>query len=104
MSESANTGHGHVYPRPDRVVARCGGPALCDVCAKEEAAQKAAAEQPNDGPPPDGTLAATISTVMVLNPDFRHMKVEEIRRACYLIFDACRAHGIEPYDVEVADV
>lgn len=30
-----NLGHGHVIPRPDGVKARCGGPALCSVCAKE---------------------------------------------------------------------
>lgn len=27
-----NTGHGHVYPRPDGSRARCGGPRLCAVC------------------------------------------------------------------------
>jgi hypothetical protein len=27
--------HGHVTPRPDGVVARCGGPALCGDCATE---------------------------------------------------------------------
>jgi len=30
-----NTGHGHVYPRADGVKVRCGGPALCSVCAAE---------------------------------------------------------------------
>lgn len=27
-----NSGHGHVYPRPDRVVFRCGGPVICKSC------------------------------------------------------------------------
>lgn len=27
--------HGHVIPRPDGAKARCGGPALCSVCAAE---------------------------------------------------------------------
>lgn len=31
-NESLNTGHGHVFPRPDGRVARCGGPTLCGVC------------------------------------------------------------------------
>ena len=30
-----NSGHGHVFLRPDGVVARCGGPALCPECAKD---------------------------------------------------------------------
>lgn len=28
----SNTGHGHVFPRPDGARARCGGPALCSHC------------------------------------------------------------------------
>ena len=27
-----NTGHGHVWERPDGVKARCGGPGLCHEC------------------------------------------------------------------------
>jgi hypothetical protein len=37
VSSNANTGHGHVRPRPDGVKARCGGPALCSECAREQA-------------------------------------------------------------------
>lgn len=32
---SPNSGHGHVRRRPDGVVAKCGGPMLCRICAKE---------------------------------------------------------------------
>lgn len=28
-----NTGHGHVWRRPDRRVTRCGGPGLCGTCS-----------------------------------------------------------------------
>lgn len=28
-----NAGHGHVFPRPDGVKARCGGPGLCAECS-----------------------------------------------------------------------
>lgn len=30
-----NTGHGHVFPRPDGVKARCGGPGICMECSLE---------------------------------------------------------------------
>ena len=33
-------GHGHVIPNEDGSKARCGGPMICDQCAKELAAQK----------------------------------------------------------------
>ena len=33
-----NTGHGHVWPRPDGVKARCGGPKMCPECARDYAA------------------------------------------------------------------
>lgn len=38
-----NTGHGHVYPRPDGIRARCGGPGICAECSRE-AARKASGE------------------------------------------------------------
>lgn len=38
---------GPVTPRPDGVKARCGGPAICTVCARE-AAQKAAASRTHE--------------------------------------------------------
>lgn len=31
-------GHGHVYPRLDGSLARCGGPGACVVCSREAAA------------------------------------------------------------------
>ena len=30
-----NTGHGHVWPRPDGVKARCGGSGLCKECSAD---------------------------------------------------------------------
>ena len=30
-----DSGHGHVFPRLDGFVARCGGPAMCPECAKD---------------------------------------------------------------------
>lgn len=34
-SRRANVGHGHVYPRADGTKARCGGPMICQECAKD---------------------------------------------------------------------
>lgn len=31
-----NTGHGHVWVRPDGMKARCGGPAMCSECAADK--------------------------------------------------------------------
>ena len=39
-----NSGHGHVYPRPDGQRARCGGPRMCSVCAADLARKQAEAE------------------------------------------------------------
>lgn len=44
MSDNKNTGHGHVFPRPDGVRARCGGPGLCAECSRDLARK-------NDEPP-----------------------------------------------------
>ena len=32
-----NSGHGHVWTRPDGIRARCGGPRLCKECARDYA-------------------------------------------------------------------
>jgi hypothetical protein len=34
-------GHGHITPRADGVKARCGGPAFCKTCQREQAANEA---------------------------------------------------------------
>jgi hypothetical protein len=54
--------HGHVVPRPDGMLARCGGPALCPACAQELAAQ-----QPPGGIV--GVLRAEASAVVVQGPE-----------------------------------
>lgn len=41
-----NTGHGHVRPRPDGATARCGGPAICPICAREKARETTRADIP----------------------------------------------------------
>lgn len=36
-TSGTNTGHGHVYPRPDGVIVRCGGPRVCKECGVDAA-------------------------------------------------------------------
>ncbi len=37
-NQLSNTGHGHVKPRADGAIAKCGGPGMCSVCNAELAA------------------------------------------------------------------
>jgi hypothetical protein len=46
-----NTGHGHVWPRPDGVRARCGGPAICKDCAFDEGSKRMTANIDASGIP-----------------------------------------------------
>lgn len=55
-----NQGHGHVFPRPDGVKARCGGPNICSVCRDDLIAYKKWA---GETPPPrlQSDLIASLS-------------------------------------------
>lgn len=44
-----NTGHGHLWKRPDGMVARCGGEALCAACRKDaERLEVVSGQKPSD--------------------------------------------------------
>lgn len=62
-----NSGHGHVFPRPDRARARCGGPRLCRQCAGDlaRAQSEAPALEPERSPDADDL----VSTVDAVAPD-----------------------------------
>lgn len=59
-----NTGHGHVYPRPDGQRTRCGGPGRCPACTA------------------DGLEAATAWTAAALDAS---AAVEEVRAATQML-------------------
>jgi hypothetical protein len=44
----SNIGHGHVYPRADRVKVRCGGPGLCKQCSIDAARKNNAIARKNN--------------------------------------------------------
>jgi hypothetical protein len=44
----SNIGHGHVYPRADRVKVRCGGPGLCTQCSIDAARKNNAIARKNN--------------------------------------------------------
>lgn len=41
---NTNTGHGHVWARPDGVKARCGGPGICKQCSLDAGRLKAVSD------------------------------------------------------------
>lgn len=45
-----NSGHGYVYKRPDGILVRCGGPAMCSVCAGDATREANLAETRNPDP------------------------------------------------------
>ncbi len=58
---NANTGHGHVYPRPDGVRARCGGPEMCGECSIDFVRELARVIKLLDNP------VATVSVEAIIN-------------------------------------
>ena len=47
-----NTGQGHVFPRPDGIRARCGGPGLCGECSRDRARKDAGGGMTLSADPP----------------------------------------------------
>lgn len=72
-----NTGHGHVWTRPDGVKARCGGPSMCRECQRDQTAWLKM-NPPAKGPypaPPSFTVAAPLT-----EDDVRRIVREELER------------------------
>lgn len=64
-----NFGHGWVWARPDGVKVRCGGPAICSKCARDQtalqmgnamAAEQAKGNAPEPTSPPPGTSGVSL--------------------------------------------
>ena len=55
-----NTGHGHVWARPDGHKARCGGPALCPECARDQTQLRAELQEPPEAPTASNPLTEAI--------------------------------------------
>lgn len=59
------SGHGHVTPNADGSKARCGGPAICSVCALELAGQRTA--EPVIAPEPCKCIGLTDKALEAFN-------------------------------------
>ena len=70
-----NTGHGHVWARPDGIKARCGGPGLCATCRAELASVQMHALDLRD------KFAMAAVTGMFANPSWDEAEDEDM--ACY---------------------
>lgn len=61
------SGHGHVTPNDDGTKAHCGGPALCDECAREAGAKDAKDYRENWDPRPiHGWFGLSYASYLVL--------------------------------------
>ena len=68
-----NTGHGHVFPRPDGVKARCGGPAICAECALDAQRKRIAekAPEPNNPEPTPSEADKALALAVFYDPERR---------------------------------
>lgn len=80
-----NTGHGHVWARPDGVRARCGGPKLCRECAADAARYDESAELASQPEPEvlrhDAGSARFVLAIARQEP-FSNAHAERDGRAC----------------------
>lgn len=74
-------GHGWVTPRPDGAKAKCGGPGLCQVCAREKAALSGQLPPVKNDPPPMPAVKPPRLTE-------RSKKYDEVERLLYEFLDA----------------
>ncbi len=79
----SNTGHGHVRPRPDGMRARCGGPAICPVCAREQEQMLAGAEISVDDEAQDEERAL-IEHIEQIKREFERAAKPYVDRLVYL--------------------
>lgn len=63
-------GHGHVLPRADGAVARCGGPALCSACQKEYFEVHGTMYENGRGGGSSGPVLATVGAASGEEPEY----------------------------------
>lgn len=87
---ASNTGHGHVYMRPDGFLAKCGGPGICTECAKDLALLMA-----HDGyePPTTDDLIDTI--------DVQAAEIERLREALWVVAEHNALHFGESHNTVI---
>jgi hypothetical protein len=101
-----NSGHGHVYPRPDKARARCGGPALCGKCAADAARKEREERPPVSADWPPVRPGAPITEPCIAVPEgFAGSDAEAVAlavagavQAIALERDSWRSHARTTYD------
>lgn len=89
-SPGSNTGHGHIWERPDGIRARCGGPRLCKECARDYAQKMRAL-----------AVAIRYEDIMkileekIVGDGQGYPDQGEREEAANAIFDLLRAHGFD---------
>lgn len=78
-------GRGHVYPRSDGVLARCGGPAICAECAKDRAQMLA------EGPPHTVSGCAD-------DPELEKERAKEVQARKIFLVKRLSAHNWDEFD------
>lgn len=76
--ENPNSGHGHVYVRPDRERARCGGPRMCRQCQGDLARKTAELDQAAE-PEPDFSDAERLGLAVVATLTEAQREAEQAR-------------------------
>jgi hypothetical protein len=80
-------GHGHVTPNPGGRKARCGGPSVCQVCARERAfAEHVLSPVQHEPPPMPGIKPAKAQPPLSLNA--RSEKYDKVEKLMYEFVDA----------------
>jgi hypothetical protein len=104
-AENRNVGHGHVFPRPDGVKARCGGPGICSECSRDQSRkiqQEYIPEPPSSNPLDEPAWENWSRDQLVGQIRMLRLRVGELRNRIFC--PACDEVMVKPSDETDADL